>query len=46
MANVCITLIILTTIAGIGSTIFGAIDYHNTEKWIAEQTKELKGKNV
>ena len=42
MANVCVAIIVLTTVINLGCAVFGAIDYFNTEKWIAEQTEYMK----
>ena len=42
MANICMGIIVLTTIIGAGCTIFGAVDYHDTMAWMKEQTEYLK----
>ena len=42
MANICLAIIVLTTIVGAGCTIFGAVDYHDTMAWMKEQTEYLK----
>jgi len=42
MANICLAIIVLTTIVGAGCTIFGAVDYHDTMAWMEKQKEYLK----
>lgn len=40
--NICMIIIVLTTLAGVGCVLFGAADYHDTMTWVEEQEKYLK----
>ena len=41
-ANICMIIIVLTTLVGAGCVLFGAADYHDTMAWVEEQEKYLK----
>ena len=42
MANICMAIIVITTIVGAGCTIFGAVDYHDTKAWMEQQEEYLR----
>lgn len=41
-ANICMIIIVFTTLVGAGCVLFGAADYHDTMAWVEEQEKYLK----
>lgn len=42
MANVCMIIIVLTTLVGFGCVLFGAADYHDTMDWMKQQEEYLR----
>ena len=42
MANICMIIIVLTTLIGFGCVLFGAADYHDTMDWMKQQKEYLR----
>jgi len=42
MANICLAIIVITTIVGAGCVLFGAADYRDTMDWMKQQEEYLR----
>lgn len=40
--NICMIIIVFTTLVGAGCVLFGAADYHDTMDWMKQQEEYLR----